>query len=390
MQSIGEQFRVARQQRNLSIDEVSRLTKIGVRLIDAIEQGNFRSLPPTYMRSFVRTYAAFLDIPEPLDIPSDEAVHPQRFQPQMTEQISPLSMPANVFTPGYFSDQRIRNKRILATIYTVVACLLTIVGYLILTAPPVPRKADDTALTRPLRIIVEAIKPGSTSLSLSSLRDSSMGRALQNADSMVLEARAIESVWINVVMDKRRTDQQTLEAGKTYRWGAEKVFSLSVGNAGGVYFTLNGRPLQQFGAKGFVIRDIRITRDAVRGEFINASNTPAIVRNLNSPLTPASGQPTSRISSQISSEISSQAQARTPPKTFGSISNTNAPVNAAQSPAPNSTSRADSASMSAPVRTRFSFRRKPVRKTLIDPVIPNFAPPNPTAFKPLAVPSNRN
>jgi cytoskeleton protein RodZ len=379
MHSIGEQFRAARQQRNLSIDEVSKLTKIGARVIESIEEGNFKSLPPTYMRSFVRTYAHFLDIPEPTDINLGDNVGAERFQPQATEQVSPLSMPQNVFTPSYFSDQRVRNKRILTTIYIAVACLLSVVGYLVFSAPPLPRKADDTAINRPLRIIAEAIKP------ISASRDSSFEAMLQNTDSMILEARAIESVWMNIVMDKKRTDQQTLESGKNYRWSAEKVFSLSIGNAGGVYFTLNGKPLDQFGAKGVVVRDVRITRDAVRGEIINSSNTPTIVRNLNSPVPnpqPAASQPRGTVLSTVQSTAQRAAASTSVQSSVQSQQ-----ANTSQASSTVVATKSDSLRP----RPRFSFRQKAAPKTLlIDPVVPRFAPPKPTAFKPLGTKPDKN
>jgi transcriptional regulator with XRE-family HTH domain len=364
MTTNGEIFRNARQQRNLSIDEVSKRTKIGVRVIEAIESDNFQALPPAYMRSFVKTYSQFLNIPEP-EISLGEAKIEARFQPQQTELASPLSMPANVFTPAYFSDQTARNKRILTIIYSTVGGLIAIAAYLILAAPKVPRKADDTILTRPLRIIAETIKPGSTL--------DSAGLASQvSTDSLVLEARADESVWMNVVMDKRKSEQITLEAGKTYRWSAEKLLALSLGNAGGATFTLNGRPLQKFGEKGEVVRDIRISRDAMRREVISSSNNPTIVRNIDGSLTtPNSAAPNTspqNNSTPPSATSTAANNASTPPST----TNTGIKPDATKLDAIATTAKTDSAKP----RPRTSVRKKEQPK-LIAPVVPSVPPPQP-------------
>ncbi|MCS6808156.1 MAG: DUF4115 domain-containing protein [Bacteroidota bacterium] len=274
MNAIGEIFRAARQQRNLSIDEVSRLTKIGVRVIESIENGNLQILPPAYMRSFVRTYARFLDIPEP-DISLGDAPEAERFRPRETQQVSPLFVPENTFTPSYFADPKRRSKRILTVIYSAVAILLLVVGYLVWIAPPVEPKPDDTVITRPLRILSEAIKPMSSA--------DLVTETARGTDSMILEARAMENVWLSIVMDKKRAQQLTLEAGKVYRWSALKSFSLSIGNAGGVVFSLNGRELDRFGASGVVVRDVRILRDPARGTTMSLSNNPASVYTIEPP-----------------------------------------------------------------------------------------------------------
>jgi len=397
MNAVGETFRSARQQRNLSIDEVSKLTKIGVRVIESIEHGNFQALPPTYMRSFVRTYSQFLNIPEP-ELNLGDAPDAKRFQPQQTEQVSPLAMPENVFTPAYFSDQKRRNKRILAALYSVVGVLLAAVGFLVWTAPPVAPKPDDTMLTRPLRIIAEAVKPPS-------MRDTTAVAFVQSSDSMILEARALENAWLSIVMDRKRTDQFTMEAGKTYRWSAAKSFSFSLGNAGGVVFSLNGRELERFGETGVVVRDVRIQRDAVRGTTINSSSNPALSRILeaapqqNTAQQNPSAQPGSQ---QPSVSQGTSAQGATPttvPNSTQTIAVTKAnetttsPAKTALVAASSAPTSSNGAKLdSAKPRPRFVSRPKPQTKVLIDPVLPPLPAPKipTTVMKPLDNKSGKN
>jgi cytoskeleton protein RodZ len=65
---IGETLRAARRRRHLDLADVSRATKIRAALLDAIEEERWEAIPGrAYARSFVRTYAEFLDLdPEPL------------------------------------------------------------------------------------------------------------------------------------------------------------------------------------------------------------------------------------------------------------------------------------------------------------------------------------
>src|SRR5260370_15633705 len=63
MISIGERLRRQRLQNRISLERVSLETKIGVRLLEAIEAGQFEKLPGgVFRRSFVLQYARALDL----------------------------------------------------------------------------------------------------------------------------------------------------------------------------------------------------------------------------------------------------------------------------------------------------------------------------------------
>lgn len=63
MHSIGEQFKQARQQQNISIEDASRTLNISKDVLMQFEANNF-SLPlsPVYIRGFLKIYAAFLKL----------------------------------------------------------------------------------------------------------------------------------------------------------------------------------------------------------------------------------------------------------------------------------------------------------------------------------------
>jgi hypothetical protein len=177
-------------------------------------------------------------------------------------------------------------------------------------------------------------------------------------------------------MDRRRSEQITLEAGKTYRWSAEKLLALSLGNAGGATFILNGRPLQKFGQTGEVVRDVRIMRDAMRREVISSSNSPTIVRNIDGSVAQQATLQTSSITN-----------------TSSAANNTGTSPNAATSSQSSTTSQGTQTlasaskktldgvkSDSAKPRQRMSSRRRDTPK-MISPVVPAITPPKPQLGK---------
>ncbi len=63
MASVGETLRSAREQRGLSIEQVSHDTRISARFLDALESDRYDALPaPVYVRGFIRSYASYLKL----------------------------------------------------------------------------------------------------------------------------------------------------------------------------------------------------------------------------------------------------------------------------------------------------------------------------------------
>lgn len=65
MVKAGQRLRSERLKRGLTLEEVSKATKIKVPFLLAIEKGEYEKLPSsTYAQGFVRNYAGFLGMPE--------------------------------------------------------------------------------------------------------------------------------------------------------------------------------------------------------------------------------------------------------------------------------------------------------------------------------------
>ena len=57
MKHFGEELKAARESKNISLQDISKATRINIKFIEAIEAGNLNILPPTYIRAFIKSYA---------------------------------------------------------------------------------------------------------------------------------------------------------------------------------------------------------------------------------------------------------------------------------------------------------------------------------------------
>lgn len=64
MTTVGEIFTNARNQKNLTLEQAEKATKIRQKFLLALERNEFNKLPPgTFTKGFIKNYAAFLGLP---------------------------------------------------------------------------------------------------------------------------------------------------------------------------------------------------------------------------------------------------------------------------------------------------------------------------------------
>jgi cytoskeletal protein RodZ len=269
MATIGEILRSKREEQKLSIEEVAQETQIRSKVLKAIEEENFDVLPATYMKSFVKKYAIFLQV----DQKSIEEMVSSAFESLVTNapkrQMS--APPLHTSKSSSFSVilQSVGdNAKIISAVVVFIALVALLYGIF-----AIQNSADET-----LQDGNTLVQSSTGTLSNKSVNDSAADKTtllsvladeeedatvFALADSLVLQARATGEIWISIVSDGKKSSQMTMQPSTTQRWTADSSFTITLGDGGAAEFYLNGQPLQAFAKKGTVVRNIRITRTLI-------------------------------------------------------------------------------------------------------------------------------
>ncbi len=124
MLGVGERLRSARVARGLSLDDIEAGTRIRRRYLEALEEEAFDRLPgPTYVRGFLRGYAAYLDLP------ADEIALMCPVVP--TASVTVRASPSDVRITPVTRRSPLRTFAIGASL--VLVCGVIVVAYIFLT-----------------------------------------------------------------------------------------------------------------------------------------------------------------------------------------------------------------------------------------------------------------
>lgn len=293
MGAIGEYFKLVRETKRLSMDEVAMKTRIHPEFIRALEEENFAKLPDqVFVKGFVRSYARSLGLDE------EEAI--RRFEESAGAFYSKQDERERLRVKQAEDERRRKaNKKAVvaaAGVALLVLALLltreqsavgpdrsggTDVGRRTTQLPPPVRPVDAVVKSQPQqetdsRPSVEPAPKPTDSASVEAVQSvpepppliapppqgvpPSLIEVARVPEPLELELQALELSWVLVQVDEGQPQEVLLKRGDRARWSATEKFVVTLGNAGGVHVEVNGKPQGPFGPSGKVVRDIILTR----------------------------------------------------------------------------------------------------------------------------------
>jgi cytoskeletal protein RodZ len=122
MIEISQKIKDARLEKGLTLDEISKATKIRVSFLSAIERGEYDKLPsPAYAQGFVRNYINFLGLPEKETL----ALFRREFDTNKSYKI----LPSGFDKTSGFSLSKLRMKQTAVIIILIFAGLFLFIFY---------------------------------------------------------------------------------------------------------------------------------------------------------------------------------------------------------------------------------------------------------------------
>ena len=285
MPSFGEKLRLEREKRKITLEQISSSTKIGTRMLQALEEDKFNQLPGgIFNKGFVRAYSRCVGLDEDQtvadyleasgDAPpvSTEIAAPEDTARENEEKVSRLEAiadaPARPLPWGLFAAGLL-----------VVALALSLWSHRRREQPrpSVQPTATTTATEVPAAHPSGEVSGGargkdhvaaSTTSGSAATGSPTAGSARSTAPktsqgltpaapaaapgefTVVIQAR--EESWISITADGRTVPSELLPAGSQRAVQGRKEIIVKAGNAGGVEFRFNGQKLNTGGEFGEV------------------------------------------------------------------------------------------------------------------------------------------
>ena len=231
----GQYLKQIRVEKNISLDRVSKITKISIQMLELIETEDEDQLPENlFVRNFIRLYAGALGID------GQDALN--RYSPKTGGAKTHFQI---------YKPLPIIDKKLGAYLGAAAVLLLALISWFIMSAS----KEDDNGPGRVPEMKMQGLKTSAAS-------DEKKGSSPdpyniyhdqnQQNTKYILHAKAIEKTWLKVVIDGQSPMEYMLEPREEIALEALKGFDLLIGNAGGIRLELNGKYVNVPGRSGQV------------------------------------------------------------------------------------------------------------------------------------------
>jgi cytoskeletal protein RodZ len=274
MTSLGAYLRALREARGSSLEDMARSTRVGIRHLEAIEDERLSDLPsPVFVRGFIRAYCGFLrESPEAALGRYATLVEQRAAARAATAPPGPRASWASSSVLVGLALLVILGVGLIAINLTVkrtggtsVAAPKFEVSPPYAPAPVAPAPAPSPAAPRAAESPKPAVAPGPPPAPATAAAPAPPPVARSGPGPQRLTMKAVEPTWVRVQPDEDRPTEELLPAGASREWSAERRFLVTIGNAGGVEVTLNGKALPPLGAKGSVIQRLELPQASASG-----------------------------------------------------------------------------------------------------------------------------
>ncbi len=241
---MSEDLKKRRIELGKTIEEIAEHTKIKKCCLRAIEEGKFEELPlEVYAKSYIKTYANYLNLdPQPI-LKKYEEFKKKRQQPEKNEVSEPKEdniseepkKVRTIYTKSY--------PKWLTTATIILGVILMIVLLIKIEKrddkiPPHPVISKETELDKSKTEII--IQPAEH-------------QEKSSVEDKKLKIEAVDKVWMRITIDEKEKKEFLLNPGQTIELTASKSFKLHIGNAGGVKISFNNEELGKIGDVGQVV-----------------------------------------------------------------------------------------------------------------------------------------
>lgn len=243
MPTIGQELKRERELRGVSLSDISKITKIKLNLLQALEDDRLNILPAEFfIKGMIRAYAKCIGLDE------DQALNFYHHSIQQKEQ-------DRAYEKKRKETPILRSRKPNTPLIAAAVVVLLAVSLLIIFGFAQKKNPAPVAVTAAPRASEAAPVPAA--------------KPEAKPEGLVLRITFQQDTWIQVYADGTAVLAQVKRAGELVSLTCRKEFVLNIGNAGGFIYTLGDRPGKPLGRLGDVVRNIRIGLDNYR-EYLGA------------------------------------------------------------------------------------------------------------------------
>ena len=271
----AEELKNARLKKGISLQQMAAKTRIDLKFLEAIDNGNFGFLPELYVKAFIKQYAKVVDLDEQetIDryeeakagrlIDSDESKSLLEKKIEIEKPIAETKVEESVKTFNDVDAKKMTEKpKDLKKMFRLIAYASGIALVVVIVFIALSSKSSEIVVEeKPFEKVLEETKGR---YDVPDKKDESLTTNIE-PDSLILQIANVDSVdsaWVMIIYDDKSEEDFLLYPKRTKTVVTYNNFKFTLGNSGVISLMLNNKKLRFEGLRGSV-RHFKVSRDTI-------------------------------------------------------------------------------------------------------------------------------
>ncbi|MBU2493840.1 MAG: DUF4115 domain-containing protein [Bacteroidetes bacterium] len=264
IKKLADEFKSHREKKEISLQLIHNRTRIDIKYLRAIEEGNFDVMPQVYLRAFIKEYAKSIELDPAETIKKYEMAiagnygiettrdeEGEKSKKEIKSEIKKLIYTSeNLKGPEDSVPQK--NNNLLIGIVAVASVIILALVIYIISNNSEPEILKENQYQDVLEESKERFEAPSEEIV-----------PAEKVDSISLKITTVDTSWIRILVDGKDEQEYILKPQREKDFKAAREFKLLTGNAGGLVLILNGKKLDFDNPPG-AIRNYLINRKGIQ------------------------------------------------------------------------------------------------------------------------------
>jgi cytoskeletal protein RodZ len=266
LKKFAEELKEARLSQHITLKQIAVKTRIDIKILENLEEGNFDALPEdVYRKAFIKEYSRALGLDENAMIKKYEMARsgkqfeektfkeekevpavqdiPKKVQPEMqpvrhthvVDEVEPYEEESG--------EPKFKKSSLILSILVGVLVIASVVAYFIVFRSPSTEIVNEKPYD-------EVVKENQQTEHAPGPDTTRQNKPAVRPDSLTLIVKTKDDSWMRIKKDGVKSEEFTLLANTEKIVKAKKGFNMTVGNANSIELVLNSTPLQFKTKKG--------------------------------------------------------------------------------------------------------------------------------------------
>ena len=267
--NLFERLKTIRVEKGIRIESISEKSRIQLKYLQAMENGDLLSIPEVYDKLFFRSYLRFLSVD------NEEAYFEEFLVFRNKIRLDKTTTMINISEPPKDAVKKIFSHRNLFVILPVLL-ILGLLAILLMNTEMIGNFSAGKVQEIDIKNVVQRIEATEQAKldsinRLNAAKLDSADTAKMDSSKLSLRITAKIKTWFRMITDKSDTSEYLLNPGQKVSASAHHTFEFLIGRADGLNFDLNGRVLGTAGKDSTVVRYMRIDSSGVAVKILKTN-----------------------------------------------------------------------------------------------------------------------